>query len=184
MYSSGYDGLSVIFDLQQTNEDDMVVNVINAGQGIQRFSFAGHQSEYVCYILDSEDLLIRESTDDSTPVFYSGFGFRDKLSEIAQTPVNYLIRCHYFDHLNKIVIVGGSFDGNVIIFSLESDGFKHITTLTGGHQSVVRDFHFGKGLITVGEDSKLCMWGETESKKVILKGFRSTNKADVRYKPY
>lgn len=185
LHSSDCDGLSLIFDTNQPDGDDAVVNIVNLGQCIQRFGFGGVNYEYIYFLLSSEEFqLCGLSNDSIVPVYKSGFDFRTKLSDLAKIEVNYLVDCHYIASMNQLILFGGSFDGNLSAFSLQENGFEHITNLTNGHNGVVRDFHFKDSLITVGEDSKMCIWEHSESKKDVLRSLRDGEKSFLRPKPY
>ncbi|XP_049849892.1 WD repeat-containing protein 89 homolog [Schistocerca gregaria] len=186
LYSGGYDGLFLMSDLNERNEDDALINVINLNTSIQRMGIFGLNNEFV-YVLSPTEQLQIWNVESNTLVVDYGFEFRDTLSSLCNEQIDYMIGCDYNVMEDELLLFAGSFSGQVFIFRIQGD----LVTYLGKwqeHEAVVRDVYCSldrRFAVSVGEDSKIVFWGGQE-RRPSMKGLKSVRHANPasRKSPY
>jgi len=167
LFSSGGDGMINHYDLSQTDEDEILEATINTEAPVNDFGFFGSKNQYIHAISTMEEVAIYDI--ESACEMFKFCDIRKQLTQGAQTPINYLVNCHYSKDSDRLFLCSGSNSGGFLITHLSKKNLQPVMGLydTMGHSDVIRDFLWIddlKVIITAGEDSKICAWG-AESKE-------------------
>lgn len=101
--------------------------------------------------LDSEDSLALFSSSDARPLVSLPDG----------ASLDYFVGGTWLEEADRLVVVGGSNNGELHLLDCSGSELKLMKTLGGGHSSTVRCFQWdsvGGALLTGGEDGQLLQW--------------------------
>jgi len=179
LFSGGEDGLICQFNLNETDLDETLENVLSDEQSIRKIGFFGPQNEYLWSLSQIEtvslwDIEKAEKVGSFTEV-------RDRLSEEikrarSRTEINYMVTCLYHRVSERLYLVAGSnsgvtalchvnktciqicgLDERESVFADKQD--EKTQDREAGHRDVLRDcMILGPYLITSGHDGRVCVW--------------------------
>ncbi|XP_033626104.1 WD repeat-containing protein 89-like isoform X1 [Asterias rubens] len=153
------DGLVCVFDISQSSEEDALVTTLNSESSVSRIGWCGSNSEYLYCLTHTETILIWDAVESSVLTRFDDV--REKLAEGDQCKVDYLVDCFYHSPLKSLVVVGGSFTGDLNLLTVGRERVHKVRSLPTAHSGVVRCLHWdnkSESLITGGEDSMLTIW--------------------------
>ncbi|ORX95735.1 WD40 repeat-like protein [Basidiobolus meristosporus CBS 931.73] len=153
--SGAVDGLICTYDIS-INEDDALLAVANTGSSVSKIGFFGPSFEYI-YCLNHMETFSLWNHEGET---LANFGDTRQAVE-QQFPMNYAIDCHYDSATQRLYLLGGTIDGDMGIFHVNSDSLQLCDVLSGGHTDIVRSVYWditSGTMISGGEDAKLCYW--------------------------
>ncbi|XP_061599554.1 LOW QUALITY PROTEIN: WD repeat-containing protein 89 [Cololabis saira] len=171
--SGSADGLVNVFDLRRGAEDDALLLTCNSDSGVGSVCWAGPDLQQLLCLGSAGGLhlwdLGRVSTDQPLALFSSG--------DARGAGLDYLVGGQWLEQARRLLVVGGGHRGDLHLLECDARGLRPLSTLGGGHSSVVRCFLWdaaGGALVTGGEDAQLLLWkpggteltpGRTESRK-------------------
>jgi len=186
LVSAGMDGLLCVHDTSLgLDEDNATIAVLNAEQPVDRFGFSGTRLHCFTTV---EGLSIFDLTSLDRVVHVPDM--RPQLSAASGKQVDFLISAHCVDE--HFYLAAGDQNGCVMINELTPQQLKPVAVLGTGHREPVRCLYWHPQLtylITGGEDSQLCCWGEAGAAPEAAVGDGSspkmrTEKENRRVNPY
>ncbi|XP_022104311.1 WD repeat-containing protein 89-like isoform X3 [Acanthaster planci] len=153
------DGLVCLFDISQSSEEDALVTTLNSESSVSRIGWCGTNSEYLYCLTHTETILIWDAVESTVLTRFDDV--REKLAEDDQCKVDYLVDCFYHASLKSLVVVGGSYTGDLNLLAVGRERVHKVRSLPSAHSGVVRCLHWDnmtESLVTGGEDSTLAVW--------------------------
>ncbi|KAI8052375.1 WD40-repeat-containing domain protein [Syncephalis plumigaleata] len=158
LLTAAMDGMLNIYDLNETEEDDMVIASANTEASIHRADFFGPSFEYV-YCLSHMETLSLWKGEDMDPLCLFGDVRRGSTDTAT---IDYVINCHYDTDAQRLFMLSGSNEGALHIHHVNMNQLQHCASfVAGGHTEIVRSVHWqpqSNYLVSGGEDGKLCVW--------------------------
>jgi WD40 repeat protein len=158
IFSGSEDGLIMVTDITITSDEDYSIQTFNFEQSILNFHFYGQSNEALASISQVGTFAIWDLVNEE---LVHNFGNLREILTKDTIAVDYLIKCFYSKVTNKLFLVAGSYSGDLFIYRVEGKELKFLQHLTNAHSDIVRDilwFEEAGTLLTVGEDSRLCVW--------------------------
>ena len=155
------DSLINVFDTSMSSEETALKSVMNTNAPLRSVGFFGPNAEGLYALTGSETLQVWHH--DSCQLI-SDFGdVRNHLSTLGQTPIQYLIGCHWSHKNQELNIVAGNTEGDCLVYKVDANTIHVKQKWRGGHKASIRNFvasDYGNKecFITAGEDSRLCEW--------------------------
>ena len=150
LLSAGEDGLVCCYDTNVTSNTDSVLSIFNVECDVRTLGFFGPELEGVYYL----------STIESASFWHLYSALRVvNLSGVRDTfQIDYLVDCVSAGTTGGVKLLAGTTDGVGVVLDIYPDRSQKLFELDGGHEDVIRCGVSlkGGGLITGGEDSKLC----------------------------
>lgn len=160
LVSAGMDGLVCVHDTSLgLDEDEATVAVLNVEQPVDRFGFSGTRLHCFTTV---EGLSIFDLTSLDRVVHVPDM--RPQMSATSGRQIDFLISAHCVD--DRFYLAAGDQSGGVVINELTSQQLLPVATLATGHTEAVRCLYWHPQLtylVTGGEDSQMCCWGEAGS---------------------
>eukprot|EP00026_Physarum_polycephalum_P011772 Phypoly_transcript_12016.p1 GENE.Phypoly_transcript_12016~~Phypoly_transcript_12016.p1 ORF type:complete len:390 (+),score=60.77 Phypoly_transcript_12016:70-1170(+) len=196
LFSGSEDGLIMVTDITIESDEDYTIQTFNFEQSILNFHFFGPNNESLASISQVGTFAVWDLVNEE---LFHNFG---NLREILTTDiiaVDYLIKCFYSAVANKLLLVAGSYGGDLFIYSVEGKELILLQHMKNAHSDIVRDilwFEQANTMLTVGEDSRMCVWRTSASGSVpesagpvqqlspVEKGSRKKNKKTNKATPY
>jgi len=175
LFSSGGDGMVNQYDLNQSDEDEILEATINCEQPITSFGFFGKNNEFMHILTTMEEVHIYGVEEAFKLISFPDI--REKLSKSAKTEINYLVGCQYLQQEDRLFLCSGTSNGGFLVSNLSKD--NHLQAVVGlyhndAHRDVIRDFLWlDSVVITAGEDSKICVWSSLDTMKAEKNAQRS-----------
>mmetsp|Transcript_17249 Transcript_17249/g.25770 ORF Transcript_17249/g.25770 Transcript_17249/m.25770 type:complete len:512 (+) Transcript_17249:464-1999(+) len=197
LVSAGEDGLACIHDTSQPSEESALRSILNVQSPLRDVGFFGPSLEGLYCLTGSETMSVWHHDSAQRMCDYGDVNLRNMLSsQLSQVDtgngiigngnnsgmdVNYLVGCHWDG--TELNLVAGNNEGECAIFRVEANSISPKVVLRGGHKSCIRAFTAEMGgIITGGEDSRLCEWdlnsnpnGSMNSNHSSMQGVVSTN---------
>jgi len=171
LVSGSEDGLVCAFDVSKSSETAALKSVLKAGSAVSRLGFFGANFQGIYVTTTTETLSLFEIGSCAMISSYdndlmAGTGCRETLQETAKLEINYLIDCLWEPRTQKLLLCAGNTDGVGFGFEMTLNGFVPLGPLPGGHSEVIRTAKIvelgpdkgGFGIVTGGEDGKMCIW--------------------------
>lgn len=157
MASGGDDGLINIFDLSKSCEDDALMQTLNIGSSVGKFSWClGSAGDRISCITQVGEHQLWDIDEGQTISMFD----RDSLKEPGkEEEVPYLFDVFQFNNLPHLA--AGTNSGAVDILSVSDDEYSVLARLHDGHKGIVRSILWNDKLmmfITGGEDGVVCCW--------------------------
>ncbi|EGC37774.1 hypothetical protein DICPUDRAFT_76622 [Dictyostelium purpureum] len=159
LISCSVDGLICMYDLEQQDDDDAIIQVINAEDSIGEIGFFGDQYQYLYSLSHTEKLTLWDLVSGNKIKHFNEI--RTVLSERYGYQINYLVTCLYDKSSNQLILFAGDFEGTGYVFLVTNDDVIEISKLPSVHTDVLRNVYWDKfksELITSAEDSKIAFW--------------------------
>jgi len=171
--SCATDGLVNFYDLGLVPatgdpEDEAIISTVNSDTSMSRIGYFGPNGEYLYGLTHHEEYNCwhatpREDENENECVVH----FADLREAIAKqgVTVNYFVQNHYDAASQRLYLVGGTHDGQLLIFHVNQGSVSFAAALSGGHSATVRDVHWlpdNNGIISGGEDGMLTLWSREE----------------------
>lgn len=175
--SASEDGNVAVFDISTTiDEEDSFVGAVSINTSVSRMGMFGSQNERLWCSTGTESLHWWDWKDFCDPLSTSGAGVtaesinaRESL-KIGERQSDYIIRCHFDSHQSSMYCVSGDIHGTIVIYPCHDSsgeilfGVHPSEILQGGHADIVRDVAIiSHGLVSGGEDGRLCLWTNNAS---------------------
>ena len=150
LLTAGEDGLVCYYDTNVISSADSVLSVLNVECDVRTIGFFGPELEGV-YCL---------STVETASFWHLRSALRVvNLPGVRDTfQIDYLVDCISSGSTGGVQMLAGTTDGKGIVLDIHPDKSQKLFELDGGHEDIIRcaaPLECG-GLITGGEDSKLC----------------------------
>jgi WD repeat-containing protein 89 len=178
--TAGEDGLVCIFDTTQQSEELALGSVINVGSSCRRVGFCGDTKAIYC-LTGSETASLWNYETAACIHDFEGWRLREGLSLLSNgtVEVDYLVDARWDAQRGELQLCAGNSAGNAAIFQsylgnqsaqggpeLQCSPWQVSDLLVGGHRGVVRAWcplnldatSTSLGIITAGEDARLCEW--------------------------
>lgn len=154
------DGLICFHNISRLDDDEVLENVLSCGCPIRSFGFFGKKNEGIFALTTVETVSFWHHSSAQRLV---------QFDDIRETMgIDYLVNCFYEAHQDKLFLIGGKYDGEGLVNSIEPDRMVQCGDLIGGHSGIIRSgitLDESKPLekfVTGGEDGKLCMWTKSQ----------------------
>lgn len=158
--SGSTDGLVNVFDLSGGTEDEALLSTCNSDSSAAAICWCGAGYTRLLCLSHDEGLHLWDlrglDTDEPLTV-YSTADARGG----GGGGVDYLVGGRWLEEAQKLLVVGGKKDGEVVLMECGDGGLGVLRRLAGGHASTVRCFLWdeaGGSLVTGGEDARLLLW--------------------------
>jgi len=175
LVSGSVDGLICSIDCRQTNDDDAVTGVINEGRPVSSLGFFGPEPASHLHVLSSlETLSVWDLQQQAGTCLARHDALRREVDMLGEEEaaagagdgIDYLVGCQYCPASQRLYLVAGEHCGTLHLLAVEKEGVVALASLRGGgggaargHTSDVRCFLWdGGGLLSGGEDARLCSW--------------------------
>ncbi|GIY62696.1 WD repeat-containing protein 89 [Caerostris darwini] len=159
--SSSVDGLINIFDLNEEEEEDALINTLNTETSVVKFAW--DQNDHISLITGTEDYQFW-STEKTSPSFCTS---RDKFSENYPVMYNKYLIDTFLCNQDHYLATGiyefnkpNSYEHDVQLYRQKKNELELFTTLNDGHTDFVRTISklMNRKYVTGGEDGQLCLW--------------------------
>ncbi|XP_063296566.1 WD repeat-containing protein 89 [Pelobates fuscus] len=174
--SGSTDGLVNIFDIKKDTEDDALIATCNSDSSVSFLGWAGEDHNQIYCLTHDEGFCWWDLAQIDTEDAITLSKITDMRPQVQGCAIDYLIGGMYHEKENSLFLAGGSHAGDIHILSCKSDKVRHLKTLSCGHSSTVRSFHWNLedgSLLTGGEDAQLLLWSpdtkEIQTKNKTLK---------------
>jgi len=184
LFSGGDDSLICQFNLNTTDLDETLENVLSVEQPVGKMGFFGTHNEYVFCLSQVETLTLWDIEHAQKVADFPDI--RDQLSVAAKRArpsitIDYLVTCLYHPIAERLFLVAGTSNGDLALChvnkndvqlcslngskSAESDREKKKNgSSIDGHTDIIRDcVLLHSHLLTGSQDGRICVWGSLPS---------------------
>ncbi|CAN9501888.1 unnamed protein product [Ophioblennius macclurei] len=190
--SGAADGLVNVFDLSRGAEDEALLATCNAGSSAGAVRWSGPAHQRLLCLGHDEALhlwdLSRLNTD--RPLLVFGVADARRLTPLpGGGGVDYLVGGQWLEGAGRLLVVGGTGDGDLHLMECDGGGLRLLRSLEGGHAATVRCFAWDEAadaLVTGGEDARLLLWkpGGAELSAASRASLKSQSAARVKSRPH
>lgn len=162
--SGSTDGLVNVFDLSRGAEEEALLVTCNSGSSAGSVCWSGTDHTQLLCLSQDEGLHLWDLSQVDTDKPLTVFSTSDvrNLTPLADGEgVDYLVGGQWLEEDQKLLVVGGKSSGDVHLMECDERGLHLLSSLRGGHTSIVRCFLWdaaGEALVTGGEDAQLLLW--------------------------
>jgi len=179
LVSASEDGNMAVFDLSAAmDEEDSFIGAVSINTSVSKMGLFGSQNERLWCSTGTESLHWWDWKAFCDPMSSSGAGVTSEsfnareTMRIGEQGSDYIIRCYFDRQQSSMYCVSGDIRGSIGIYPCHDSqgeilfGAHPSEVLQGGHTDIVRDAMVisqgstlaSHGLISGGEDGRLCLW--------------------------
>ncbi|CAM9417123.1 unnamed protein product [Chrysoparadoxa australica] len=149
------DGLMCVYDTGVTGNEEALVSIMNAECPVRRMGFFGDNLEgvYCCSGVEGLSLWHLPSAQR-----LHDFGDVRRTGPVRE--LDYLIGCQYLEGDGQLMLLAGSYTGDMHMIHVEPGNLSFVRSGRSGHNDQIRchDWLGTTSLVTGGEDGRLVAW--------------------------